>query len=759
MQVTPIVFLIDDDTDDQEIFSLAISKAHGEAACVFANDGIEALDILKNDPGFMPDYIFIDMNMPKMNGQQCLEQIKKIERIKHVPVYIYSTSADPESIKENKRLGAIDFIVKPSSLTELTNILKNIIREPLMALVFLFCLFGFQSSYAQSDQPVRDLKKLSMDELINITVTSVTKTPENITEVASAIQVITGSDIKRSTATRLPEALRLTPNLQVAQTNSHDWGISARGFNGAPVSGASLADKLLVMIDGRTVYTPLFGGVFWDVQNVYLEDIDRIEVVSGPGGTLWGSNAVNGVINVITKSAKETQGLHASGILGDYVRNQFNIRYGGQVDSSLFYRVNLQRLEYGNTHLPNGVDVNDAWNMLHGGFRVDFMPGHKNTFTLQGEAYGGEEGEMSPITTNGQYLLGRWNHTFNANSNISLQTYFDRTFREIEANPFTDELITFDFDLQHSYTIGSHSLLYGIGYRNQNDVTTSDDNRFTPANRTLEQISGFIQDQIALSPKFTVTAGSKFLTNEYTGLEIQPSLRLAYLPGKVHTVWAAVSRAVRTPSRFDVEISSFQVADVPEFESEEVIAYEVGYRMQPFDKVSLSIAAFYNQYDDLRSLNVTQTPEPAGYFGNDLKATTWGFEVSGNAALTEWWRIRGGLSFLQKDFEIVSENVFPGSELIEAIDPQGQVLVHSIMNITPHLEFDLLGRYIDALPALTLTQTPEVDSYFALNLRLAYDFNSLEVSLTGQNLLEDYHTEFGTFQIPRSIYGKIIIRL
>src|SRR5688500_16049410 len=331
MQFHPTVFLIDDDADDQEIFSHAMERANSTARCVFASDGIQALEKIIKDPDFNPDFIFIDMNMPRMNGQQCLTEIKKIDRMKNVPVYMYSTSADPESIEENKQLGATDFIVKPSDLNDLISILKSIIQKPVLAVMLLLCTFG---SYAQDSQdtlrPITELKKLSVEQLMNIVVTSVSKSPEKLSEVASAVQVVTGNDIRRSTATRLPEALRLASNLQVLQSGSHDWGITARGFNGAPVANSSLANKLLVMIDGRTVYTPLFGGVYWDVQNVLLEDVDRIEVISGPGGTLWGSNAVNGVINIISRSAVETQGLYASATYGSILRDHFAARYGGE---------------------------------------------------------------------------------------------------------------------------------------------------------------------------------------------------------------------------------------------------------------------------------------------------------------------------------------------------------------------------------------------------------------------------------------------
>ncbi len=763
MHNIPTVFLIDDDTDDQEIFSLAMEKANQQVQCVFADDGIHALEKLKTDTAFRPDFIFIDMNMPRMNGQQCLTEIKKIDRLRDVPVYMYSTSADPESLEENKRLGASDFIVKPSSITELTDILSQILHKHLVAVLMVLFLISAQplQLLSQNDiAPVRELKKLTVEELMNIVVTSVSKTPENLSEVASAIQVVTGNDLRRSTSVRLAEALRLAPNLQVTQSGSHDWGISARGFNGAPVASSSLADKLLVMIDGRTVYTPLFGGVYWDVQNVLIEDIDRLEVVSGPGGTLWGSNAVNGVVNVITKSADETQGLYLSGAFGSLVKGHIAARYGSQVDSSLFFRIYGQRFDFDNTLLANGDDAHDDWHLTQGGFRMDYYPSDKNTITIQGELYGGVEDDTLSTTVNGQHVLARWTHAYSETSGLVVQSYLERTWREISNNPFTDELTTIDLDLQYSFPLGeSNQLLAGIGMRTQDDQTTSFDNRFDPQNRTLNLVSGFIQDQITLVPnRFNLTIGSKFLYNNYTELEVQPSARLAWTPNETHTLWAAVSNAVRTPSRFDVDLSTFY-ALAPEFRSEEVIAYEAGYRIRPFNLVSFSLAAFYNQYDDLRSLNTSNDTLAPFYFGNDLKGNTYGFEISGTLVPGDWWRLRGGYTFLEKEFEIKAANVFPGTELLEGIDPRHQFLVQSIMDISKRFQIDVVGRIIGKLPAAAITQTPEIPSYVTFNARLAYVFNKVTFILAGQNLAQPDHIEFGTRRIPRSIYGKIEVRL
>lgn len=764
MEYQPTVLLIDDDSDDQEIFSHAMDKANHSARCVFADDGIQALEKLQQDINFLPDYIFIDMNMPRMNGQQCLAAIKEINRLKNVPIYMYSTSADPESIEQNKKLGATDFIVKPADINDLVSLLKSIIQKPVLAVILFLCSFGaIQPAFSQHDTitPIRELKKLSVEELMNIVITSVSKTPENLSESASAIQVITGNDIRRSTANRLPEALRLAPNLQVFQSGSHDWAITSRGFNGIPVSNSSLANKLLVMIDGRTVYTPLFGGVFWDVQNFLLEDVDRIEVVSGPGGTLWGSNAVNGVVNIISKEASETQGFFVSGTYGSLIRDHIAARYGGQIDSAFFFRVYGQRFDAENSLLPDGRDAEDSWNRTTAGFRADFTPATNQSFTLQGDIYTGEEDDTISTIVNGQNIIGRWNSTQSESSNFVFQVYFDRTFRNIQTSPLIDELITFDLDIQKQFAVGKNqTILLGGGYRLQDDKVETPLGTFDPARRTLDLYSGFIQDHIHIIPdRFSITVGSKFLHNEYTGFEIQPSLRMALTPSSLHTLWAAVTRAVRTPSRFDVDLADFKLIEHPEFVSEKVIAYELGYRIRPANTLRFSIAAYYNQYDDLRTFNTTGDTAAIFYFGNDLKSNSWGLELSGTFLISNWWRLKGGYTYLDKNFTYKATNLYPNTELLEAIDPNHQFLLHSIMDISESLELDVVLRAIDKLPAVPISNLPEIPAYVNINARLGWVYNFMTFSIAGQNLLSPSKPEFGIKKIPRSVFANVKIRL
>ena len=611
--------------------------------------------------------------------------------------------------------------------------------------------------FAQTtDSPLsaNKLKKLSLEELMNLEVTSISMRPEKLTEVASAVQVITGEDIHRSGVTRLPEALRLASNLQIGQANSHDWAITARGFNGLPSTGGVLANKLLVMIDGRSIYNPLFGGVYWDVQNTLLEDVDRVEVVSGPGGTLWGANAVNGVINIVTKSAKETQGLYVSGAAGSLLQDHAGVRYGFRLDSNIFCRVYGQRFDQRNTVRANGKSARDEWHMTQGGFRMDYYLSKVNTLTVQGDFYGGVENNDSltkRTVTDGQNVLTRFTHLFSDQSNLNIQLYFDRTWRKIPQSrrPFFYDLKTYDADVQHRFPIGNRqSILWGVGYRLQQDQTAR---AFVPLNRDMPLYSAFIQDEIAVVPRLLkLTIGSKFLHNVFSGFEIQPTARIAWTPREHHTIWSSVSRTVRTPTRFDSDITITPV----KFDSEKVIAYELGYRMKPVDQLLVSFATFYNRYTDLRSLDSNSSPALPIILANSQRAESWGFEIFGNFQATQWWRLRGGYTRFDKSIYATSPKVLPASSAFEGVDSKNQFMFQSIMDLPKNLQLDLTGRYADVLPAVTPT-IPRVPAYFTFDARLAWRFKLFEISVVGQNLLEDEHSETGASKIPRTIYTRI----
>src|SRR5213593_5305657 len=427
------------------------------------------------------------------------------------------------------------------------------------------------------------LKKLSIEQLMNLQVTSVSKRPERLSQTASAIQVITQEDIRRSGASSLPEALRLAANLQVAQLDSRQWAISARGFN------STTANKLLVLIDGRTVYTPLFSGVFWDVQEVPLADIDRIEVISGPGATLWGANAVNGVINVITKDAKDTQGFLLAGGGGTEQHGFGTVRYGAALGSSVRARIYGRGFDRDATALPSGQDAADDWHLEQGGFRMDWEASRASRVTVQGDLYDGRIAQDSggDIAVSGGNVIAKWSHTLSERSSLAAHLYYDRTDRDIPG-VFGEDLDTYDVDLQHRARVGArHEVVWGLGYRLINDrVVNSSGLAFLPSHVARQWFTGFVQDEIALVPnRLHVALGTKIEHNDYTGFEIQPSGRVSWTVSPSGTLWAAVSRALRTPSRIDRELFApgqppYFLAGGPDFHSEKLLAYELGYRQQ-----------------------------------------------------------------------------------------------------------------------------------------------------------------------------------
>jgi iron complex outermembrane recepter protein len=619
-------------------------------------------------------------------------------------------------------------------------------------------------SQTTADVSPTTLKKLTMEELMNIEVTTVSKRPEKLTEAASAIQVITREDIIRSAATSVPEALRLCPNLQVAQVSSQHWIISARGFN------STFANKLLVMINGRTVYSPLFAGVFWDAQNVLLEDVDRIEVISGPGGTLWGANAVNGVINIITKNASETQGLYASVSAGYALRHLAEARYGGSIGSKLFYRVYGQHRERNHTTLPSGEDNRDRWRLMQAGFQVDWLPTNANDVTVRGNIYGGLQ-RTTPDNSNidGQNVLARWAHRFSEKSDLTAQVYFDRTWRKDVPGSMKDELGTYDVDLQHHFMIGrSHNIVWGAGYRMMKDKTQNGTLfvGFIPKDRDMHLVSTFVQDEITVIPStLKLTIGSKFQHNVFTGFEVQPSGRLAWMVTKHNTLWTAVSRAVRMPSRIDVDyhIPAYHVPPDqpsvdggPNFVSEKVISYELGYRVQPSQNLSLSLAGFYSVWDDLYS--VEPLPGTVTYqIQNGVEGDSRGFEFAANYQPADLWRLRGGYTYFDKQLENKPGNNTDPSALSNlGSDAPHQFSIQSILDLPANFQFDVVVRYVDDQPSTQFN--PEIPSYFNLDSRIAWNFRHLEVAVAGQNLLKEFHSEYGGIQIPRNVNGRVTWR-
>lgn len=634
--------------------------------------------------------------------------------------------------------------------------------------MLIFIAFGLVIfagyAFAQTEQalpPPSVLKKLSVEELMDIEVTSVSRRPQRLSETASAIQVITQEDIRRFGATRLPEALRLASNLEIAQIDSSRWAISARGFN------STASNKLLVLIDGRRVYTTLFAGVFWDVQDTLMEDIERIEVISGPGATQWGSNAVNGVINVITKNSEGTQGALLEGGGGTELLGFGGMRYGGALTPNLHYRVYGKYFDRGSTRLPNGQDADDDWRMGQGGFRMDWDVSETNLITVQGDYYDGRIDRMDADDTavSGGNVLGRWSHRISEDSALKLQVYFDRTHRNIPGQ-FAEDLDTYDVEFQHRFPLGErHDIVWGLGYRLINDdVGNSAQLAFLPAQVSRQWFSAFGQDEIALAKdRLHVTLGMKIEHNDYTGFEFQPSGRLAWRLSEQQTLWAAISRAVRTPSRIDREFfvpgsPPFLLAGGPDFDSETLLAYELGYRVQPLPPLSFSLSAFYNDYDNIRSLEQADPPLPFPLvIGNGLEGKSYGAELTANYQVTDWWWLRAGYTELRIDLHPKPGSTDTTSGAAESHDPNHLFSLRSSWDLPGHWELDAAFRYVSRI------DNQQVPAYEELDVRLGWQpIPGLEFSIVGQNLLHDHHAEFGSpatrREIERGVYGKILWR-
>jgi iron complex outermembrane recepter protein len=620
------------------------------------------------------------------------------------------------------------------------------------------------STFAYSqDFELADLKSLSIDELMDVEVTSVSKRKERISQAASAIQVITNEDIINSGATNLPEALKLASNLQVAQVNACQWAISARGFNNV------LANKLLILIDGRVVYTPMYGGVFWDVQNLVLEDIDRIEVISGPGGTLWGANAMNGVINIITKHARNTQGLYVEAAGGTELRALGSLRYGGEISEKLSYRVYGTAFRRGNTIFRDSVDAGDDWQMTQGGLRVDWAPDEKNKVSLISNLYDGRpdpDGDH-PVVARGSNVVTRWNHTITDHSDYQVQAFYDKTWRNFR-NGFAEKLNTYDIEGQHRFQLAkNHEVIYGVGFRvMDHDVTNIELLAFKPGSKTMYLSNAFVQDEISvIEDKLRVTLGLKVEHNTYTEFQYQPNARLSWHITPSQTLWSAVSYAVRNPSRIDRDFYLYVAPEVPlivggNFKSETLVAYELGWRMQTKNNLLVTLSTFYNNYDNIRS--VEPGPEPLFIpftLGNGVRGDTYGVELSATHQVTEHWRLRGGYTFMKKDLWVKPGSADRNNASAESNDPDHQAVVQSTLQLFKPLTLGSVIRYVGELP------DPPIDDYVTLDLQLTWKIaKSIQLNITGQNLLQDHHTEFipsspAPKDIERSIYGKVIWRL
>lgn len=633
-------------------------------------------------------------------------------------------------------------------------------------LFFLFFLsisaFAISFSQKQSEDTLSNtayLKRLSLEELMNIDITIVSKRPQQLFNAPASVHVVSGEDIKRSGATRIPEALRLAPIMEVAQIDPVQWAISTRGFN------SGLANKLLVLIDGRSIYSPLFAGVFWDMQNVFMNDIDRIEIIGGPGATVWGANAVNGVINIVSKNAGDTKGLFVEGIGGTELRGLGGIRYGGSINSEIDYRVYGKYVLRDGAVNTTGGDIESEWTLGQGGFRLDWKPAEINKFTLQGDLYKSKlslKNQDDPFVSGGN-IIGLWTNYISETSDFTLQLYYDYVHRNV-VGAYNDILNTFDVDFKHHFLLGTiNNITWGGGYRLHEDNFMPGTIIFDPQKISLQIFNAFIQDEIQLlKDRLYLTIGSKFEHNDYTGFEFQPGVRFLWNINDLQTFWAAVSRAVRTPSRID---RNWVIPNVssgsPDYKSEELLAYELGYRIHPSSSISVSLAAYYNMYDNIRSVETIITPPPARLvFGNGFEATTFGGDIKIDSKIFNWWLIRVGYSHIQIDFDKKPVSTDNSNGTTEAADSRHNFLLNSSMDLPANFKLDIIFRYVSDIE----NPVSHVPEYSELDLRVAYQLTpSIEVSVTGQNLLHDHHPEFGVEtewqRIERSIYGKVTFSL
>ncbi len=637
-------------------------------------------------------------------------------------------------------------------------------------LLFLSQTFGQEAPLLST--AAHDLKRLSIEELMQQEVTSVSRRTQTVEQAAAAIDVITAEDIRRSGATSIPDALRLATGVHVAQSSGNTWAISARGFN----ASASTANKMQVLMDGRILYNPLFSGVFWDVQNYLLEDIDRIEVIRGPGATLWGGNAVNGVINIVTKSSAQTQGTLITGGYGNEVQGFGGVRYGGKLSENSTYRVYLDYFNRDGLALPSGADAPDDFTLGQTGFRTDTRLNDVNALVVQGDYYDGAFGTLTPRDSrvSGANLLSRWTRTFSSESDLNVQLYYDHTYRSLPT--FVEDLNTLELDAQHRFPVGERNdLMWGFQYRLMMDRIANPVApavQVIPANRDMQLASAFVQDEISLIPdKLELTLGSKFEHNDFSGFEVQPSTHLAWQPSSSQTLWAGISRAVRTPSRLETDVASLAptptgtigILNQPrdQFRAEDLIAYELGYRLSVSERWSFDVATFYDRYNHVRSIEPVTAPgaqDVRVVLGNEVEGEAYGFEIAQRVRITDFWLIRASYTRLNEHLRLApgsrAREVVPGPNegtASEVNDPENMFRLLSILNLPHNIEFDQVLRYADSLP------NPHIPSFLALDLRLAWHpCPNLEIALAGQNLLDDRHPEFVlTREVERSIYGKV----
>ena len=646
----------------------------------------------------------------------------------------------------------------------------------------------------------QDFTELSLEALMDVTVTSVSKKEENLMNAASAIYVISQEDIRRSGVTTIPEALRMAPGMHVARISANVWAITSRGFN------TRFASNLLILIDGRSVYQIVTSGVDWDRVDLALEDVDRIEVIRGPGGTIWGANAVNGVINIITKHSKDTQGAMVSVGAGNEEEFFETVRFGAKLAEGVYLRA-YEKYFRRDKHVSRGGDpAMDEWDAIRGGFRLDWDLSESNSLTFQGSYYDGTSSNwakdvvtgMTPPESfrreqniDGGFFLARWEHLFSEQSDMALQFYYNRERRLNGPSPKI-VLDTFDVDFQHRFSLGEKQEIVW-GFEERVVLDSFDDEffplSFTPSERVSYQFSAFVEDDVALIHDILkLKIGSKFEENNYTGFEFQPSASLLWTPNERHSVWASISRAVRIPARVEVSgrnnsnfIPSPPAPDPTlvsflgneDIVSEELLSFQVGYRVKPSDESFLDITGFYNSYNNLINIETGAVVPEGTYFllpliaDNQGNANTFGIEVAGELEVFKWWKLKGGFTWFNIDL-FVDQSSNDTTFATQNNDPRFQGHLRSYIDLPFDLEFDAAAYFVDEIFGFDSMGVPDsVPEYTRIDLRLGWrPIKELEISVTAQNVQDAKHSEFvnrriqlsGRTQVERSIFGKITWR-
>jgi len=660
-------------------------------------------------------------------------------------------------------------------------------------LLFLPACLLFQSASCFAVSPdvkasgALSLADYSLEQLMDVSVevTSAARKPQKLEDTAAAIHVITQEDIRRSGMTSLPELLRMAPGLQVARIDGSTWAISSRGFN------AKNSDNLLVMLDGRVLQTQTFTGVYWDAQDVALEDIERIEVIRGPGGALWGANAVTGVINIITKSASATQGGMISGGTGNTER-QGTMRYGGRIGEDGHFRVYARNIAQNNFRLASGAEGHDQRDLRSAGFRADWGLTGGNSLTMQGDTYSSDSDHTGTATTltppastpigytidqKGGNLLTRWKHALSATSEWTAQFYYD--YYERRYLNIGERRDTYDLDFQHHFLWGdAHDIVWGAGYRQTRDQM---DNTFVvsfdPASRNDSVVSTFFQDEIALKKdSLHLIVGSKFEHNNYTGFEYQPNLRLRWKIDERSTAWTSVSRAVHTPSRTDKDgqvvaavvntpgtPTATELQGNPSIRSEHVHTYEAGYRIRPTERVQADVSVFYAEHHNLMTIERAASylvPGSPAYrvvplvLDNKANATTQGFELVGSFRPNDKWQLKAAYSRLKMDIHRNAGSNDTSIESEAGRSPQNQFQLQVFHSPVATVDLSAALYHVGQLASLSIPAYTRLDARVGWRVR-----RDLELSLTGRNLLDPGHAEFTnisgprTPEIPRSVFG------